>query len=344
MRAPWCKAILASTLLLSWPGTLHAGKYAGAFLEIGVGAKALAMGGAYTAVASDGSAFYWNPAGLAILTRPEVNVMYATHFGTLIDPLASYNQAGIALPLKGREATVAVNYIRLSVDDIPLYPELEGASLGQRLRDPRLRPTGQPLGYFNDREEAFYFSFAKMNRFNLDLGWQYLTMPIEIPLGVNFKMIRQRLGPSSASGLGIDVGGMLRFNLGEFFDNEGLGDFSFGFNLQDLAQTRLSWNTRHQDSIERNLKWGLAYRHPFAAGGSAVLVSMEHDSRYQGSNHVGAEYAWSAAGRLVGLRAGFDDGRFTAGAGVGFWKVTLHYAFVGYELGNVHRLSGSFRF
>src|SRR5512136_2646810 len=37
----------------------------------GVGARALGMGGAYTGVASDYSAIYWNPAGLAQMTRAE---------------------------------------------------------------------------------------------------------------------------------------------------------------------------------------------------------------------------------------------------------------------------------
>jgi len=41
------------------------GTNAAAFLEIGVGARAMAMGGAYGAVANDASALYWNPAGIA---------------------------------------------------------------------------------------------------------------------------------------------------------------------------------------------------------------------------------------------------------------------------------------
>ena len=41
------------------------GKYAGEFLSIGVGGRALGMGGAYVALANDVTAGYYNPAGLA---------------------------------------------------------------------------------------------------------------------------------------------------------------------------------------------------------------------------------------------------------------------------------------
>ncbi|NMC43939.1 MAG: hypothetical protein GYA46_08465, partial [candidate division Zixibacteria bacterium] len=34
------------------------------FLRVGVGAKAMGLGEAFTAVADDASAVYWNPAGL----------------------------------------------------------------------------------------------------------------------------------------------------------------------------------------------------------------------------------------------------------------------------------------
>lgn len=40
----------------------------GSDLGMGVGARAMGMGGAFTAVADDASAVFWNPAGLAQLT------------------------------------------------------------------------------------------------------------------------------------------------------------------------------------------------------------------------------------------------------------------------------------
>lgn len=47
-----------------------------AFLKIGVGARAAAMGEAYVAVAQDPTAMYWNPAGIAV--APDIEV-HATH-------------------------------------------------------------------------------------------------------------------------------------------------------------------------------------------------------------------------------------------------------------------------
>lgn len=46
------------------------------FLEIGYGASATALGDAFTSVCNDASAIYWNPAGLASLSKPEVLLSY----------------------------------------------------------------------------------------------------------------------------------------------------------------------------------------------------------------------------------------------------------------------------
>jgi long-subunit fatty acid transport protein len=44
--------------------------------SIGSGARALAMGGAFIAVADDGTAASWNPAGLCVLERPESSLVW----------------------------------------------------------------------------------------------------------------------------------------------------------------------------------------------------------------------------------------------------------------------------
>lgn len=53
------------------------------FLSLEPGARASAMGGAFTAVADDSSAARWNPAGLRQLVRPEASLSQRTFLGDL---------------------------------------------------------------------------------------------------------------------------------------------------------------------------------------------------------------------------------------------------------------------
>ena len=46
-------------------------------LRMGVDARALSMGGAYVAMASDATAGYWNPAGLADIEKASLTAMYS---------------------------------------------------------------------------------------------------------------------------------------------------------------------------------------------------------------------------------------------------------------------------
>ncbi|MBU2531062.1 MAG: UPF0164 family protein [Elusimicrobia bacterium] len=45
------------------------------FLNLPIGARAAAMGGAYTAISEDASAIYWNPAGLVQISKLSVIFM-----------------------------------------------------------------------------------------------------------------------------------------------------------------------------------------------------------------------------------------------------------------------------
>ncbi|MDQ7052131.1 MAG: UPF0164 family protein [candidate division KSB1 bacterium] len=325
--------VLAVSILAGRPDA-QAGKYGASFLEIGVGARGLGMGGAYIALSRDVSAFHWNPAGLGYLQRPQLAFMYASQFGSLADPLASFNHLGAGMSLPGG-AGFAVNWVRLASDQIPIYPELSGDNLGQRLRNPELRPDGQPLGYFADVENAFYFSFAKLTSFEMDWGYNTLAFPVEIPIGVNLKFIQQKLYDKSASGFGIDVGAMIRLGIADMFNEDALGKLAFGFVVKDITTTVLTWSTRQRDEISPKYRWGFAYEQPLAFIHGSVTFSWQTKSRYDQSNHVGFEIN----SRAFFLRIGSSDGKLTAGTGMHIWRVNLDYAFVGYEVGNVHRLS-----
>lgn len=78
--------LLALTPLLPSRGAEGEG-LAAPLLEMGASARAVALGGALTAIADDEDALFYNPAGLAVLERPVISVFYnrvfevVHHFG-----------------------------------------------------------------------------------------------------------------------------------------------------------------------------------------------------------------------------------------------------------------------
>ena len=53
------------------------------FLSLGTGARAIAMGRAFTAIADDATAVYWNPAGLGQLDK--LDVLFTQRFNNVFD-------------------------------------------------------------------------------------------------------------------------------------------------------------------------------------------------------------------------------------------------------------------
>src|SRR3954465_15002057 len=53
------------------------GTTTGELLKIPVGTRAIGMGEAYTAMADDTSALYWNPAGMSLLHQKEANFSHS---------------------------------------------------------------------------------------------------------------------------------------------------------------------------------------------------------------------------------------------------------------------------
>ena len=70
------------------------------FLKMGAGARAAGMADAFSAVADDVTAGYWNPAGLQQISSPEMSVMQNN---SLVE--TQYQYAGAALPMGPSTAT-----------------------------------------------------------------------------------------------------------------------------------------------------------------------------------------------------------------------------------------------
>jgi len=154
---------------------------AGAFLRIGAGARALAMGGAFTAIADDATAAYWNPAGLTQLEKQEVSSMYTNQFGLNI----GYSFLNYARVFSKKNA-FALSWICLNTDNIPKTG---------------LDESGRPIiiDYFKEEENAVLLFGAR-------------RLKEKVSLGANIKTISGRIGEVNASGFGIDLG--VLFSLG----------------------------------------------------------------------------------------------------------------------------------
>lgn len=144
------------------------------YLRIGVGARALGMGGAFVAVADDASACYWNPAGLVQLKNKEVQAMYS-----LLSMDRKYNFLNYAQPMKDSRC-LGVSVIDFGVGDIR-----------------EMTSEQKDIGRFNDHENALIVSYAS----NMENG---------LLLGGNLKYITQGMNPStgkkSADGISVDMG------------------------------------------------------------------------------------------------------------------------------------------
>ena len=333
------KQIIAYLLLaLIFVMPAQAMKYAGEFLEIGVGAHGVAMGGAMTAHTDDASSFYWNPAGMAYVSGLQLNGMYAD----LWNGLANYSVAGVTLPVSG--AVFSANWIRLGVPDIQRHQDYDdlqfplpvGNDTAHSVQEYLMLTGAAPQGTFADNESAIFLTFAKQNAFTLDLGWSYFSVPMEIPIGASVKIINQKIGETGGSGIGADFGLQVRFPLSDVFYEHWKAKLAYGVNWQDATRTAVDWGENNKDAIPSNLRHGFALTQKMPGRDNKLTLSWDTEKRWEQTTHYGLEYKHA---NLLALRGGFWGNEWTAGAGVSVWRATVDYAYLTRELGATHRLS-----
>lgn len=302
------------------------GKYAGEFLSIGVGGKALAMGGAQVAVANDVTSGYWNPAGLARINYPQIILMHEEHFGSLVN----YNYGAVAIPY-GKDMSFGLSVIRLSIDGIPDTRNAIYDANGDGILDIHNdRPDYSKISEFNNTDWAFYLSFAK--RSSEKFYW-----------GANIKIIKRDLAEFNAAGIGFDIGAFYNpFN-----------NFFLGANFQDITTTLIAWNTGRNELISPTLKLGTAYSLNFFGG--TIMPAFDFDIRFENrksaSNfnlgpisfdlHSGLEYNYK---NIFSVRAGYSDVKqLTIGVGIKLPKLTIDYSFARVTQSEIERLPDTHR-
>ncbi|MFY7900145.1 MAG: PorV/PorQ family protein [Chitinophagaceae bacterium] len=178
--------LLLFAIIAQNKGNTQFRKYSNEFLNIGAGARGLAMGSAQIASVQDGTAGYWNPAGLVYVTnQPQLNVMHAEYFSGI----AKYDYASLAFPSKDQKRTLGISLLRFAVDDIPntLY-----------LVEPDGSINYNNITTFSSADYAFLLSYAQKIKDEPDFT---------ISVGGNAKIIHRNVGSfAKAWGFGLDAG------------------------------------------------------------------------------------------------------------------------------------------
>lgn len=196
------------------------GGYAGAFLRMGMTARAGGMGDAFSAMPGDGSAGYYNPAGTPFL---KYKIFSASTMILSLDRRLNYVSYAQALP---PTAGLSLAWVSANI-----------GGLERRDQD------GALYGSINQGEQAFYFSFA--NRFAK-----------KISIGVSGKILYQRLYVLTSRNFGWDFGILVepfeRLHFGGMIQDIKSKYRWDSAKLYDRGTTRI-------DEFPRILKLGVSY-------------------------------------------------------------------------------------
>ena len=279
----------------------RAGTTAAPFLQVGVGGRATALGGAFTATVDDVTGLYWNPAGLARMTTAEAVVVHSEWLGEV-----SHDYAGVALPLAG--GVVGASVTLLGVPEMAVRTELNQQGTGET---------------FDAADFAVGLTYGR-------------AITDRFSLGGTIKYIESRIWNSSASSVAVDVGTQFQTDfLGGLTIGAQLSNFGADLQLDgrdlrtfvDPAPGQEGNNGRIPAdyaldawSLPLDFKLGVVTR-PVNTRLNQLTVAVDalHPSSNYESLNVGAEYAFRERFFLRGGYRGLflDEGEGGVSLGVG---------------------------
>ncbi len=146
------------------------------FLKIGVGARPMAMGGAFVGVAEGAEAGYWNPAGLTQIEHIEFSAMHLQWSSDIMYEFLTYGQKF------GNIGTIGASIFYLNIGEIDARDEF-----------------GQPLEAIKPYDACGMVSFAR-------------AINPKVNAGLSVKGFQEKIGDDAVSGFGVDLGGLVRLS------------------------------------------------------------------------------------------------------------------------------------
>jgi len=300
------------------------GILAGAFLRMGIGAKALGMGGAFTAVANGPEVSYYNPAATPFLESRQVMASYR-----FLSLDRNFNFIGYAQNIKPKvdpdsdekpfNGGLAISWIHAGVDKI------DGRGLN-----------GQHIGNFSNSESAFSLSFG--------------ISPVKyIGIGLTAKVFYNRF-----PNMGDDDSAVSDFCFGMDFGvfAKPLPFLAVAFVIKDL-NAKYDWKTdkvwerdiTKMDRFPKTYRGGIAVNWPYEW--LLLAFDFEKNNQQDGKYFVGIE---AVPISQIAVRSGLNNGNFACGAGYNFevlkFNTKIQYAFAtkDYDVASEHIFSWLFEF
>ncbi len=164
------------------------------FLKMNIGSRAQGMGSAFTGIANDINAPFYNPAGIAFVLRPAVMFYHSRWIEDIsVENLSALYPFGNKITLSG-----GITYLHL--------PDIEGYDI-----DPSGNPV--PAGSFR------VYDFLGSVNFGYRVSWDF-------SVGLQLKYIQERIDDVTASGIAFDIGALYKtpldfLSIGVAFQNIG---------------------------------------------------------------------------------------------------------------------------
>ena len=190
-------------------------KYSNEFLNIGAGARGLAMGGAVLSSQNDVYSPMWNPAGLLGVERDwQGAAMHAEYF----ESIAKYDYLAYAKPLDNAGGVFGISIVRLGVDNILNTTQLI---------DGEGNIDYDKITKFSQADYAAIASYAFHPNGNQKLD-----------VGVNAKIVYRNVGKfATGYGFGFDIGAIYHADNG----------WNFGGMLRDATTTVNFWTVNQKE-------------------------------------------------------------------------------------------------
>lgn len=278
------------------------------FLKLGIDARAIGMGEAYTAVTDDISSVYWNPAGLALKSE---NQLLFSH----TEWLADIRHEFFAASRKTNWGSFAFSVSLLHMDymDVTIEETFE--------------PTGETFTCY-DLSAGISYANAFTDKFSF---------------GVTVKYLRENLDEYSVNGISVDIGslyntgwnnltvGMALRNFGPDLkyeiDKDGDGEYDEDpFDLIDNDGDGLIDEDREEIPFKLPMNFSLGLVADLYSTGNQLLIgSLQLDScvdRVETYN-VGFEYKFNTFKIRSGYQFEYDEAGFSIGFG---WSIPTSFA------------------